>query len=203
MQRAKLSVPCGANSLVLLASVTGKRLQKAAIKPSKSTPLLWSKPCNLIYAFVLCAWVCVCVKKAVQGIHLYFTCAIPQKFPDLCKSMYFLLHENNHRLYSHTVKQITPLPVSDIYSKAELELSLKLLCYETADNTQLTGGGPSVSVLLQSILVMTKRGTTVTLVSTAWTVWCALSIPSVLQGGYPDPRCLLSPKWQVGREKEN
>lgn len=84
--------------------------------------------------------------------------------------MYFLLHENNHRLYSHTVKQMTPLPVSDIYSKAELELSLKLLCYETADNTQLTGGGPSVSVLLQSILVMTKRGTTVTLVSTAWTV---------------------------------
>lgn len=105
----------------------------------------------------LCVCMSVCIQKAFQGINLYFTHAIPQKFPDLCKSMYLLLHENNHRLYSHTVKQVTPLPVSDIYSKAELGLSLKLLCYEAANNTQPTGGGPSVSVLLQSIMVMTKE----------------------------------------------
>lgn len=93
---------------------------------------------------LLCVCMCVYVQKAVQCINLYFTCAIPQKSPGCHKSIYSLLYRNNHRLYSHTVKQVTPLPVSGIYINAELDLSLKLLCYETANNTQPMGGGPSV-----------------------------------------------------------
>lgn len=110
-----------------------KKAAKGSSKTFKVNTTLMEQTLQLDPCFCVCA--CVCVQKAVQCINLYFTHAIPQKSPGLYKRMYCLLHGNNHRLCSHTVKQVTPLPVSGIYIKAELALSLKLVCYETADNT--------------------------------------------------------------------
>lgn len=142
---------------------------------------------------------CVCAQKAVQCTNLYFTHAIAQKSPSLYKSMSFLLHGNKYRLYSHTVKQVTLLRVSGIYTKAELQLSLKLLCYETADNTQPMGGGPSVSVLLHTIRVMTKEREQRDFGFHCWD--CLVCLTRPFRSSRRIPRSLVSPVSKVASRK--
>lgn len=153
MQSAKLSVPHRANPLVLLVSVTGKRLQKAAAKPSKSTPLSWSKPCNLIHAFV-CAHMCV-YKRVFNALIYISHTQFPKNFMVATIGIFFYVEITTDCIV--TLLNRSHHYLSGIYTKAELNLSLKLLCYETADNTQPMGGGPSLSVLLHRIMVMTKE----------------------------------------------
>lgn len=187
MLSAKLSVPCGANSLVLLASVTGKRLQKAAAKPSKSTPLLWSKPCNLIHAFV-------CVHKRQFSASIYVSHMQLPKNLLVSAKVYISFY-----MEITTDCIVTLLPVSGIYTKAELQLSLKLLCYETADKTQPMGGGPSVSVLLHSIRVITKERNNGDFGFHCWD--CLLCLTHPFCSSRRVPRSLVSPVSKVASRK--